>query len=174
MHFLRHINWKKKWPLALSCLVLIVVLVGLDQLTKSDVTRTVPLGSKVVIVPGFFDITNVRNTGAAFSMFEGFGMWFFVILTIAALSAMVIYFFKTDDIRIEWCLALIAAGAIGNLIDRMSLGYVRDFFLFYIFGSPFPVFNVADICVSCGFILLVVSFLYDDWKESKYGTAHSH
>lgn len=158
---------KKKWPLALSCLVLIVVLVGLDQWTKADVAEHIPLYEKVVLIPGFFDLTNVRNTGAAFSMLDGIGMWFFILITIAAIAFMVYYFFKTSDIRIEWCLAFVVAGAIGNLIDRIQLGYVRDFFLFYIFGSPFPVFNVADICVSLGFIMLVICMIMDEWKVSQ-------
>lgn len=165
------IQWKKKWPIALSSLVVIVLLVALDQWTKASIVSSIPLGDRVVIIPHFFDLTYVQNTGAAFSMFAGMGMWFFLILTLAALAAMVWYFFKTDDIRIEWCLGLIAAGAIGNLIDRMTLGYVRDFFLFYIFGQPFPVFNVADICVSCGFILLVLSFVWDEW-EAAHGKTH--
>lgn len=158
---------KKKWPMLLSAFVLIILLVGLDQWTKAAVVRAIPLGERVVMIPHLFDLTYVRNTGAAFSMFEGIGMWFFIILTVGALAAMIYYFIHTDDIRIEWCLALIAAGAIGNLIDRLTLGYVRDFFLFYIFGWPFPVFNVADICVSCGFILLIACMIYDEWKEKK-------
>lgn len=158
---------KKKWPLIVSSLILIFVLAGLDQWTKAAIVRSIPLGEKVVLIPGFFDLTYVRNTGAAFSMFDQMGMWFFIILSVAALGALVYYFIHTDDIRIEWCLALIAAGAIGNLIDRMSLGYVRDFFLFYIFGWPFPVFNIADICVSVGFVLLVIVMLTDEYKEKK-------
>ncbi len=159
--------WKKKWPMLLSSLLLIVLLVGLDQWTKYAVDKAIPLGDSVVMVPGFFDLTNVRNTGAAFSMFSGMGMWFFIVLTIGAILAMIYYFIHTDDLKIEWCLALITAGAIGNLIDRVMFGYVRDFFQFYIFGWPFAIFNVADICVSVGFVLLVVFMIMDEWKEKK-------
>lgn len=166
-------QWKKKWPLALSSIILIALLVAIDQWTKAKVQGTIPYGEDVVIIPGFFDLTYVTNTGAAFSMFEGMGMWFFIGLTLIVLAVMIYYFFKTDDIRLEWCLALIAAGAIGNLIDRIRFGYVRDFFLFYIFGKPFPVFNVADICVTCGCILLFVTVIYDEWKVKKIGKAAS-
>lgn len=160
----------RKTPLVVTCLIIIGILVALDQWTKASVVDHIPLYEKVVIIPGFFDLTYVQNTGAAFSFFDGIGMWFFILLTICALGAMVYYFFKAKEPGIEFCLALIAAGAIGNLIDRMSLGYVRDFFLFYIFGSPFPVFNVADICITVGFILLIVLLFANDWKEHhKYG-----
>lgn len=158
---------QKKLPLALASLIIIVILVGLDQWTKWAVVQSIPLYEKVPVIDGFFDLTYLKNTGMAFSLFEDSGMIFFIVLTAAALAAMVYYFFKTDDLGIELCLAVIAAGAIGNLIDRVSLGYVRDFFLFYIFGWPFPVFNVADICITCGFIGLIVVMFMDDWKERK-------
>ncbi|MCF0246790.1 MAG: signal peptidase II [Ileibacterium sp.] len=163
------INWKKKGPIALSCLLLIALMVGLDQWTKWAVAQSISLGEKVELIPYFFDLTNVRNTGAAFSFGEGMGMSFFIIVTGIALVAMIYYFFKTDDVGIQWSLALIAAGAIGNLIDRVTLGYVQDFFLFYIFKWPFPVFNVADICVCCGFGLLILCMIMDEWKEKHGG-----
>lgn len=158
---------KNKIPLVISCLLIIGVLVGLDQWTKSVVVQSIPLYERVEVIHNFFDLTNVRNTGMAFSMMEGAGMGFFALMTALAVGAMVYYFFKTDDIRIELCLSLITAGAIGNLIDRMSLGYVRDFFLFYIFGWPFPVFNVADVCITMGVIFLLVIFIGEEWKEKK-------
>lgn len=74
---------------------------------------------------------------------------------------------KTDSTKVEFALSLIAAGALGNLIDRMTLGYVRDFFRFYIFGSPFAVFNVADVCLTIGVALLIVIVLVEEWKERK-------
>ncbi|MEY8379782.1 signal peptidase II [Ileibacterium valens] len=164
---MKNVLLKKKWPMLVSSLLLIVLLVGLDQWTKAAVTKAIPLHENIVMIPGFFDLTNVRNTGAAFSMFAGMGMGFFIVLTIGAILAMIYYFIHTDDLRIEWCLALITAGAIGNLIDRATLGYVRDFFQFYIFGWPFAVFNIADVCVSVGFVLLVVFMIMDEWKEKR-------
>jgi signal peptidase II len=137
------------------------------------VVKSIPLYQRIPVIPGFFDLTYVQNTGAAFSIFEGMGIWFFVILTFLILAAMVYAFWKSRDLRIEICLALIMAGAIGNLIDRIEFGYVRDFFLFYIFGSPFPVFNVADICITVGFIGLVIFYLLDDWKESRMNKAET-
>lgn len=157
---------KKKLPAILTCLVLIALMTGLDQWTKWAIVKSIPLGGTEVIIPGFFELTYIRNTGAAFSSLDGIGMWFFILLTIAAIAAMVYYFVRTDDTKIEFALALITAGAIGNLIDRMLFGYVRDFFRFYIFGHPFAVFNVADVCITVGFILLAVIWLSEEWKQS--------
>ncbi len=158
---------KTKAPAIAAALVMLVILVGLDQWTKWAIVKTIPLGESLEIVPGFFELTYVRNTGAAFSSFDGIGMWFFIILTIIALGVMVYYFFKSDNSKIDFALALIMAGALGNLIDRIRFGYVRDFFLFYIFGSPFAVFNVADVCISLGFVLLFVSLLWQDRQDQK-------
>lgn len=157
----------KKIPALLTCGVLVALMIGIDQWTKWAIVKTIPLGESVVITPGFFELTYVRNYGAAFSSMSGMPMVFFAILTIAALCVIVYYFIRTNDSKVEFALALIAAGAIGNFIDRMMFGYVRDFFRFYIFGSPFAVFNVADVCLSVGVVLLIVVVLYDEWKEKK-------
>ena len=158
---------KTKGPAIAAALVILVLLVGLDQWTKWAIVKSIPLGDTFEVVPGFFELTYVRNTGAAFSSFDGIGMWFFILLTIAALGVMIYYFFKSDNSKIDFALALIMAGALGNLIDRIRFGYVRDFFLFYIFGSPFAVFNVADVCITLGFVLLFVSLFWQDRKEQK-------
>ena len=158
---------KTKGPAIAAALVILVLLVGLDQWTKWAIVKSIPLGDSLEVVPGFFELTHVRNTGAAFSSFDGIGMWFFIVLTIVALGVMIYYFFKSDNSKIDFALALIMAGALGNLIDRIRFGYVRDFFLFYIFGSPFAVFNVADVCITLGFVLLFVSLFWQDRKEQK-------
>jgi signal peptidase II len=148
-------------------LLMIVCLVGLDQWTKWAIVQNLDLGETVVLIPRLFNLMYLQNTGAGFSLFSDMGMGFFIVLTIVALAFMGYYFFHTKDLRIQLCLALICAGALGNFIDRVSLGYVRDFFSVYIFGWSFPVFNVADICISVGFVLLFVTYLYDDLKEKR-------
>lgn len=160
---------KKYISALLTSLLLIVLSVGLDQWTKYAVASTMSVGQSKVVIPKLMYLTYAQNTGAGFSLFEGAGIVFFSVLTIAALIGIVYYFFHTHDLRIQLCLALIFAGALGNFIDRLSLGYVRDFFSVYIFGWPFPIFNVADICISVGFILLLATYLYDDYKERKHG-----
>lgn len=158
-------KFRKKLPALITCLVIIAVMVALDQWTKWAIVKNIELGGTHVVIPGFFELTYLRNYGAAFSSMTGVSMWFFALLAIVALVAIAYYFVKTDDTYTELSLALIAAGAIGNLIDRVWLGYVRDFFRFYIFGSPFAVFNVADVCLTVGVILLFVVVFRDEWKE---------
>lgn len=155
---------QKKKNAILVAIIMLVILVGLDQWTKWAVVRSIPLNGVHVVIPGFFELTYLQNFGAAFSSMSGVGMWYFIILTTIALIALSIWFLKNDDSRIDIALSLIIAGAIGNLIDRVMLGYVRDFFQFYIFGYPFAVFNIADVCITLGCVLLFVVMFADDFK----------
>ena len=155
---------QKKKNAILVAIIMLVILVGLDQWTKWAVVRSIPLNGVHVVIPGFFELTYLQNFGAAFSSMSGAGMWYFIILTTIALIALSIWFLKNDDSRIDIALSIIIAGAIGNLIDRVMLGYVRDFFQFYIFGYPFAVFNIADVCITLGCVLLFVVMFADDFK----------
>lgn len=158
-------QFRKKKTAILVALVMLVILVGLDQWTKWAVVHSIPLNGVNVIIPGFFELTYLQNFGAAFSSLSGTGMWYFIILTLVALVALSIWFMKNDDAWVDLALSLIIAGAIGNLIDRVVYGFVRDFFQFYIFGHPFAVFNVADVCITLGCILLFLAFFAEDFKE---------
>lgn len=155
----------KQGKTVVASLLIVFVTLGLDQWTKWAIVKSIKLNETVEMINHFFYLTYVQNTGAGFSMFAQAGMAFFAALTLIALVAMVYMFFKTNDSRYQICLSLVFSGAIGNFIDRMSLGYVRDFFSFYIFGYPFPVFNVADICITVGIALILISMFIDDKKE---------
>ena len=132
-------------------------ILALDQITKIMVETTMNLKDSIEIIKGFFSITYVQNTGAAWSIMEG-QMWFFYIITVVALLVM-IYIFK-DTKEHQWWLRmaviLLIAGTLGNFIDRVAFQYVRDFLDFIILGYDFPVFNVADIslCVGVGMVAL--------------------
>jgi signal peptidase II len=153
-------------------------LLGLDQLTKWFVRQTIPYGSEVPIVPGFFSLVHVSNTGAAFSMFTGNNI-FFVCLALAAL-AVVIFLLVRDRFErsisqrtariTKISFALLVAGISGNLTDRIFRGAVTDFLHFYVREYAWPSFNVADscICIAAGFLLLT-SFQRgrEDLKERK-------
>ena len=141
----------KKGKTTVASLLIVLVTLGLDQWTKWAVEKSIALNDSVEMINHFFYLTYVRNTGAGFSMFAEAGMGFFAALTIIALVGMVYMFFKTNDSRYQICLSLV--------------GFVRDFFSFYIFGYPFPVFNVADICITVGIALILVSMFIDDKKE---------
>ena len=151
------------------CVALIVVFLtlGLDQWTKWAVERSLDLYERVEIIKNFFTVTYVQNTGAGFSLFEGFGIWFFAIFTCIALVVVVWMFIKSKDARTQLCLALVFSGALGNLIDRLCFGYVRDFLSFNLLGWDFPVFNVADICITVGFACLIACAIWDEIQEKK-------
>ncbi len=140
-----------------------VFVVGLDQWTKSLVINRFRLGESISIIEGFFSLTYVRNTGAAFGLLAGahpaFRIPFFVIVPIIALIAIGLIFKKlpVTDRKLSTALSLVIGGAVGNLIDRLALGYVVDFLDFHWkFLYHFPAFNVADsaICVGVGILML--------------------
>ena len=132
---------------------------ALDQISKYLIEAFIPLGGTIPIIDGFFDLTYVRNTGAAWSLFAGSGMTFFYVITAVALAALVLFYRHTSprDVLTRCGLALMISGALGNLIDRVRLGYVVDFFYFELID--FPVFNVADIFVTLSAVLLAVLLL---------------
>lgn len=139
--------------------VVIGAIVGLDQLSKYMVRANIEPAEMahdygIVVIPRIFDIVFVKNTGAAFSILKdqaGFLVVFNLLVIIAMLLFMVLRA-KVEAPRIVYGIALVVAGGIGNLIDRVTLGFVTDFFDFHVF----PVFNVADIsvCVGCGLVIL--------------------
>ncbi len=142
----------------------ILFWIAADQLTKAIVSRSIALYRSINVIPGFFNLTHIHNKGAIFGFFSRTENFFvFLCLTLAsliALSLVVYYFFKTPA-REKWMkisLSLILAGAFGNLIDRISKGYVIDFLDFYYKKWHWPFFNVADSCITVGALLLLIIF----------------
>ena len=131
--------------------ILVVALVALDQLVKYLVVQNIPLGTHVPFLPHILDLTYVKNTGAAFSLFAQH-TWILtlisLVMSVVLALALVKKFFRHPLGRV--CLSLVLAGAVGNLIDRALQGYVVD--MFHVLFMEFAVFNVADICVVCGTI----------------------
>ena len=143
-------------------MLILLLILGLDQLTKSLIESILQLHESIELIPGFFSLTYARNTGAAWSMLAG-QMTFFIVLTSAVLCGLIWLMVKTPKestwTRISF--SLIMGGAIGNFIDRISFGYVRDFLDFILFGYDFPIFNVADMALCIGVALLALVMLMD-------------
>ena len=149
---------------------LFVFVLLLDQVSKMVVHINMQLHESISIIPGFFQLTYLHNTGAAWSMFEG-KRSFFLVISVVAFIAM-LYFYKNSaksDFLTRNGLILMMAGTVGNFIDRISLHYVRDFLNFCIFGYDFPVFNIADVALCVGVFLIVVSVFMDEF----YGGVHT-
>ena len=142
--------------------IIIIGCIVIDQITKIIARQYLMPKKQVVIIKNFFNFTYVENKGGAWGMFGG-KLWLFIIITIIALGVL-FYLFKDFDLKnnplYSISLSLIIAGAIGNFIDRLAFKYVTDFLDFYIFGYDFPVFNVADICVTIGVGMLLVKILF--------------
>jgi len=132
-----------------------MVLLVLDQVTKHLVTSSIELGQSIPLIEGVFRLTYVQNNGAAFSILQG-QRWFFVVITIIALIVIVFirYKYYKKDKWMTAALAVLAAGALGNMIDRLLYGYVVDFFDFYLIN--FAVFNVADCCIVVSLVFIAI------------------
>lgn len=150
---------KKKY---LIISIIFVVLLSADLITKS-----IFVGYNTVFIPNFINIVYTQNTGAGFNLLDGM-TWLLIILSILLIIGLFVfdYFFKNKNKLYTISFALILTGAVGNLFDRICFGYVRDFIQFG-FWTSFPVFNIADICLTIGTILLVIFVLFFDKKEAK-------
>ena len=146
------------------------VVVALDQITKYLTVANIPLYGEVTFLPGILDLTYVRNTGAAFSSFEGM-QWMFALIFLIFTGLILWEYFKKPMpfSKFErFCIAAIYGGGLGNMIDRFRQGYVVD--MIETVFMDFPVFNVADIFITCGCAALLVSLIFfnkDFWKEEK-------
>lgn len=153
---------------ALKTAWLAVILIVVDQLTKYWVNQTLTLGEPVAVIP-FLNLTLVYNYGAAFSFLADMGgwqRWFFSGLALVVGGALLIWLAKLPK---AWTLEVVAinlilSGAVGNLIDRMAAGRVTDFIDFYIGTWHYATFNVADIAISVGAVLLIA---WEFWLKPK-------
>ncbi len=152
-------------PNALPWLWLSLVVIALDQLTKAIVIGALAPQVPHEVIPHFLNLTLAYNTGAAFSFLadaEGWPRWFFSGLAVVISVVLVRWLARTPraDWRAALPLALVVGGAIGNLIDRLRIGYVTDFIQVYYQQWAFPSFNIADSAISIGAALLVWSGLF--------------
>lgn len=152
--------------------VLSLALLALDQWVKHWITANLPLGEGMDFLPGLVELRTVHNYGAAWSSFSGMRWLLVAVTSCIVLTVLMILVRRVvrHPAGVAACF-LIISGGLGNIIDRVRLGYVVDMFNF-LFMS-YPVFNVADICVVCGCILGAVYylFLYEkyDKKDKKHG-----
>ena len=146
-------------------LILVVTIVVADQLTKALVRRALELHDTIDVIPGFLSLTRVHNTGAAFGMFNAMDFPFkTAVLTVVATFALagVAWYAVTvppSDRLARIGVASILGGAIGNLIDRATVGYVLDYVDAYYRGWHFWAFNVADAAISIGVVLMILDLV---------------
>lgn len=145
-----------------------LIIIGIDQLTKWIVVRSMELGEQITIIENFFYLTSHRNSGAAWGILEG-QMTFFYIITVIVVIGIIYYMqkFAKYDKLLAIGLSLILGGAIGNFIDRVFRQEVVDFADFIIFNYNFPIFNVADSSLTIGVILVIIATIFDELKQRK-------
>ncbi|MBL0388757.1 signal peptidase II [Tumebacillus sp. ITR2] len=144
--------------------LIIALVVAIDQWVKYYVRHHLEIGQSVPLIDGVINLTSHRNAGAAFSILEG-QQWFFILSSLAVVAA-VIYYRRKGELRgrplMEFGVALLVAGAIGNMLDRLVLGVVTDFFdLQFV---QFAIFNVADIAINLAVVLIVLAILIESFK----------
>ena len=148
----------------------VLAIVAADQITKYLVVANIPLYGDVSFLPGVLGLTYVQNTGAAFSAFQGMQWLFALIFAVFTLVVLYEYFKKPMPFSTfeRWMIAAVYAGGLGNMIDRLRLGYVVD--MLETLFMDFPVFNVADCFITCGCAALMVSLAFFNkgfWKDEK-------
>ena len=137
----------------------------LDQLVKIYVVSNMKLGESIPVVQDIFHLTYVLNPGAALGILENH-RWFFIAICVAILLGVAIFYksIRRECAMFRYGLGLLLGGAVGNLIDRIQNGLVVDFLDFRIW----PVFNIADIAICVGAVMLVVSLLNESWQDEHY------
>ena len=142
-----------------------LAIVVLDQIVKAMVRSRLMLHESITVIPGFFDLTRVHNTGAAYGFLDGVDFPFKTALlacvATAALVGLTIYAVRLDRSQVltRAGLTLVIGGAAGNLIDRVTAGYVLDFFDLYRGDWHFWAFNVADSAITIGVALMILELL---------------
>src|SRR5882672_11308120 len=142
----------------------------MDQSSKAWAVRHLRFGDRTII-RGVLDFIYAENPGIAFGQLQeggSFGRWFFVVLASAAAIAVFFYFLRTprNDDRVLGACALLLAGIIGNLTDRVRLGYVVDFIVLHAGTYHWPTFNVADASITIGALLLAYDLIFDHRKKA--------
>ena len=153
---------------------LFLVLIAIDLLTKSIAASALEGGKRIPLIPGVLEFYYIQNKGAAFGIFQN-GTFILGIISAIALAVIVAVYLRIPDgkkyLPLRLVLIFIAAGAAGNLYDRITLQYVRDFIYFSLID--FPVFNVADIYVTCSvFILAFLILFYYKEEDLQFGGAN--
>lgn len=152
----------KKW---LPVFIIALIIVALDQVTKIIIANSFKLNDSMVVISGFFNLTYLRNKGAAFSFLananSSFVLPFLISVSVAAIGVIFYLIYAEDALHPMYTpsLSLVLGGALGNLIDRIFRGEVVDFLDFYIQEHHWPPFNVADSAITVGAFMLALCIL---------------
>ncbi len=146
--------------------IISAAIVFLDYVTKQIIVSKLVLYNGINILP-FLNIVHVENKGAAFSLFSNLGNKFFIVISLIAICAIIIYLSKLPKGLEFYSLTMILGGAVGNLVDRIRIGKVIDFIDIYVNKWHWPAFNVADSALSIGIVLFIFANIRSGKKNVK-------
>lgn len=152
------------------CIIMFVLLTSIDQFTKQLASHFLQDGS-IEIIPGVLELRYLENKGAAWGILQN-QTWFLVVVTLIVLGVIVYFFCRLPDMKhfflLRLCLVMLASGALGNFLDRITNHYVIDFIYFSLIN--FPIFNFADclVCISAAMLLFCLFFKYKESDFSRY------
>ena len=152
---------------ALMFIAVCGVIIAVDQITKQLIYKNIFYGSSIVLIPRFLEISHVHNTGAAWGMFNQH-TGILSAVTLAACAGLAFLYSQSKKKLFSAALLMVIGGALGNLIDRISRGFVIDFIRVWIFKYEFPNFNVADSCITVGCVLMIVAVMLSGRKNDDY------
>ena len=144
-------------------IAIVALTIVLDQVTKYLVASQMTIGQSIPNIDNILYITTQRNAGAAWGIFQG-KMMFFYLITLAVIAVVIVWMTRLDIKKDKWlmiALALILGGAVGNFIDRVLYQHVVDFIDTYILGYDFPIFNIADSALCIGVVLMAIDAILD-------------
>lgn len=148
----------------ISIFLIGILFLLIDIISKQLVLYFMVENQTIQIIPHFFSLTYVKNTGVAFSMLEG-NILFILLMSVIVVGVLVYFAKSKRNGRLEKiCYSMILGGALGNFLDRIFYGYVIDFLDFTLFGFKMAIFNVADVLIVCGVFLLIVLELLKERK----------
>ena len=147
-------------------LIIATIIVIIDQVLKIVIDNILSINESIQVIPNVFYITKVYNTGAAWSLFEGSGILLIIIAIVAFFLLLKYQNYFMENKRNILAFALIYGGLVGNLSDRVIYGYVIDYLHIYIFGFSFPVFNLADMAIVVGFLLIIIAIIKGEEHDS--------
>ncbi len=160
-------------PKLRTLLIIVLVVLPLDQLSKLWVAQNVSPYDPIVVIDGFFNITHARNRGVALGLLQDVPVYIFIVLTLVALGLIVSFYrnIEANDKLAATSLGLILAGALGNLVDRVARGEVVDFLQFDLGLFIFPDFNFADSAIVIGVGLLLLEVVASESEQAVQGDA---
>ncbi|SHE61623.1 signal peptidase II Aspartic peptidase. MEROPS family A08 [Seinonella peptonophila] len=148
-----------------------LLVIALDQWSKWLVIQYMNIREQIPVIDGLFYITSHRNQGAAFGILQN-QRWFFIVVTTCVILFVIVYLWRIRKKQpmMSFAFSLVLGGAIGNLLDRIRMGEVVDFFHFQYESYQFPIFNVADSCIVVGVILLAILNLRESSDQAEKET----